>query len=61
MDGMEEYKVVQVTVEGQEMILKKTDNEVFYRTANEYGEWIPGIPDGTVWSDVQAMFDDAAY
>ena len=54
-------KVIQVTVEGQEMILKKTGEEVFYRPANEYGEWRPGIPEGIVWSDVQACFDDAAY
>ena len=58
---MDEEKVIQLTVEGQELILKKTDDEVFYRIANEYGEWLPGIPEGTVWSDVQAMFEDSAY
>ena len=58
---LEDEKVVQATIEGQEMILKKRGEDVFYRPANEYGEWRSGIPQGTVWSDVQTMFDDASY
>ncbi|GJL67288.1 MAG: hypothetical protein NPIRA05_22590 [Nitrospirales bacterium] len=58
---MDEEKVIQLTVEGQEMIFKKSTQGVFYRPANEYGEWRTGIPEGTVWSDVQAMFDDSSY
>ena len=40
----EDEKVVQATIEGQEMILKKRGEDVFYRPANEYGEWRSGIP-----------------
>ncbi|MDR4501225.1 MAG: hypothetical protein MRJ96_07240 [Nitrospirales bacterium] len=58
---LEEEKIVQATIEGQDMILKKRGKEIFFRPANTYGEWQPGIPQGTVWSDVQAMFEDASY
>ncbi len=58
---MDDEKVIQATVDGQEMILKKSQDEVFHRPANEYGEWRPGIPNGIVWSDVQSMFDDSSY
>ncbi len=58
---MNEEQILQITIEGQELILKQADEEIFYRPANEYGEWRPGIPDGAVWSDIQAMFDAAAY
>ncbi len=58
---MDEEKILQVTVEGEELIFKQANSEVFHRPANEYGEWRPGIPDGAVWSDIQAMFETAAY
>lgn len=58
---MGEEQIIQVTIEGQEIIFKQADEEVFYRPANEYGEWRPGIPDGAVWSDIQSMFDSSAY
>ncbi|WP_447969558.1 hypothetical protein [Nitrospira sp. M1] len=58
---MDEEQIIQLTVEGQEFIFKKTIQDVFYRPANEYGEWRTGIPQGAVWSDVQALFDDCSY
>ena len=58
---MDEEQIIQVTVDGKEIICKQANEEVFYRPADEYGEWQPGIPDGAVWSDIQSMFDVAAY
>ncbi len=58
---MGEDQIIQVTVDGTEIIFKQANEEIFYRPADEYGEWRPGIPDGAVWSDIQSMLDAAAY
>ena len=51
-------ETIQTWVNGGEVILKKVEREYAYRLANEAGDWIDGLPDGMVWADAQALFED---
>jgi hypothetical protein len=56
---MENIETIQTWVNGGEVILKKVGREFCYRLVNEPGDWIPGLPDGMIWADAQALFDDS--
>jgi len=56
---LEEEETIQTWINGGEIILKKTNRDFAYRLANEPGDWIPGLPDGMVWADAQALFGDS--
>ena len=56
---LEEIETIQTSVNGGEVILKKVDREFAFRPANEAGDWINGLPDGMVWADAQALFEDS--
>lgn len=56
---MENIETIQTWVNGGEVILKKVGREFCYRLVNEPGDWIPGLPDGMIWADAQALFYDS--
>ena len=56
---LENIATIQTWVNGGEVILKKIDREFAFRRANEAGDWINGLPDGMVWADAQALFEDS--
>ncbi len=47
----------QIWINGGEVIIKREGEEFSFRLANESGEWIPGLPDGMIWADAEALFD----
>ena len=55
----DEMDTIQTWVNGGEVILKKVGREDSYRHANEAGDWMQGLPDGMVWADAQALFEDS--
>ena len=54
---LEDIDTVQTWVGGGEVILKREGEDFSFRLANEPGDWIPGLPDGLVWADAQALFN----
>lgn len=56
---LEDVETIQTWTNGSEVILKKIDREYFYRVNNEAGDWINGLPNGMVWGDAQALFEDS--
>jgi len=56
---IDEMDTIQTWVNGGEVILKKVGREYSYRHANEAGDWMQGLPDGMVWADAQALFEDS--
>ena len=56
---LEEIDTVQTWANGGEVILKKIGSEYVFRPANEAGDWINGLPEGMVWADAQALFEDS--
>ena len=56
---VEDEETVQTNVYGEEIILKKVDREYTYRLVNETGDWLPGLPEGMIWADAQALFDNS--
>lgn len=56
---IDEMDTIQTWVNGGEVILKKVGKEYSYRFANTTGDWIQGLPDGMVWADAQALFEDS--
>ncbi len=56
---LEEIDTLQTWVNGGEVILKKVGREYAFRLANEAGDWMNGLPDGMVWADAQALFEES--
>ncbi len=56
---VEDEETVQTNVYGEDIILKKVDREYTYRLVNEAGDWMPGLPEGMVWADAQALFENS--
>lgn len=56
---LEEIDTVQTWGNGGEVILKKVGSEYAFRPANEAGDWINGLPEGMVWADAQALFENS--
>jgi hypothetical protein len=55
----DEMDTIQTWVNGGEVILKKVGRDYSYRQANEAGDLMQGLPDGMVWADAQALFEDS--
>jgi len=55
----DEMDTIETWVNGREVILKKMGRDYWYRPANEAGDWLKGLPDGMVWADAQALFEDS--
>lgn len=45
-----------VCANGQEWIVKREDNQYFYRPEGEYGQWMPGTPPGIHERDMDVIF-----
>ena len=56
---IDEMETKEIGVNGEEVVIKKVGREYSYRFANEAGDWIQGLPDGLVWGDAQALFEDS--
>jgi hypothetical protein len=56
---LEEIDTLETWVNGGEVILKKVGRAYAFRLANESGDWMDGLPDGMVWADAQALFEDS--
>ncbi len=56
---IEELETLETWINGEEVVIKKVGREYSYRLANKAGEWISGLPDGLVWADAQALFEDS--
>ena len=56
---VDEMNTVQTWVNGGEIVLKKEGNTFSFRLANEAGDWMEGLPNGMVWADAQALFEDS--
>jgi hypothetical protein len=54
---MEQEEIRQLWAEGEDWILKRSNNEYFYRPDGKYGEWQPGLPPGVFDMDVTTLFD----
>lgn len=54
---MEDVMTAQTWINGGEVIIKREGEEFSFRLANEPGDWIPGLPEGMVWADAEALFD----
>ena len=57
-NGMEEEEIRQLWAEGEDWILKRSNNEYFHRPDGKYGEWQPGLPPGVFAVDVETLFDE---
>jgi len=55
----DEMETIETWVNGWEVILKKAGREYSYRYANKAGDWVQGLPEGMVWADAQALFQDS--
>ncbi len=56
---IEETEAKETWIDGKEVVIKKFGREYSHRSANEPGDWIQGLPDGMVWADPQAIFEDS--
>jgi hypothetical protein len=56
---IEEMEAKETWIDGKEVVIKKFGREYSHRLANEPGDWIQGLPDGMVWTDAQAIFEDS--
>jgi len=55
---MEQEEIRQLWAEGEDWILKRSNNEYFHRPDGKYGEWRPGLPPGVFAMDVETLFDE---
>jgi hypothetical protein len=56
---IDEMETKEIGVNGEEVVIKKVGRDYSYRFANEAGHWTTGLPDGLVWGDAQALFEDS--
>lgn len=55
----DELNTVQTWVNGGEVVLKKKRKMYSFRFPNDPENGIKGLPDGMVWADTQALFEDS--
>ena len=55
---MEQEEIRQLWAEGQDWVIKRQNNEYFYRPEQKYGDWIPGLPPGVFIPEVEILFED---
>lgn len=58
MDMGQKEEIRHLWAEGHDWVIKRQNNQYFYRPDRKYGNWIPGIPPGSFQLDIDTLFDD---
>jgi hypothetical protein len=55
---MEQEEIRQLWADGHQWVIKRQNNQYFYRPEGKYGDWKPGIPPDAFKPDVDTLFDE---
>ncbi len=55
---MDQEEIRQLWAEGQDWVIKRQNDQYFYRPEGKYGDWQTGLPPGVLPSDVEILFQD---
>jgi hypothetical protein len=58
MEMMDTEEIRQLWAEGEDWVIKRHNNQYWYRADQKPGPWKSGLPSGVLPSDAEMLFDD---
>ncbi len=55
---MDEEEIRQLWADGEDWVIKRKNDQFFFRPDGKYGDWQRGLPPGVFTPDVVTLFDE---